>query len=153
VSAFSTALLPNAAGSLSCSPGGVSDAHVSGLLAAGASETFVLTFTAPDTGSYTMRAFVDRDCQETEFNETNNQSTLSYTVQGRGSDLIVQSLVSNKGSYSPFESGSATVTITYATTRGAVSAFSTALHPNAAGSLSCSPGGASDVHVTNALAA
>lgn len=55
--------------------------RTTGTLAAGATATYTFTgLTAGAPGTKTLRAAIDTYCQTTEYDETNNQSTLSYTV-------------------------------------------------------------------------
>jgi subtilase family serine protease len=109
----STAILyANAAGSVSCGTAGDSTKTI-GVLAAGASVTTTIGFTASASGgTFTLRVFTDGNCVVPELNEANNQVTLSYAVIAVGPpDLVLQSLVLNKGAYAPGEIGTATVTI------------------------------------------
>lgn len=61
--------------------GAIGDGYVSiGTLAAGASVTNTINFTAPSSGAaWTFRAFIDSGCATTESNDSNNQTTLSYS--------------------------------------------------------------------------
>ncbi|BBL73025.1 CARDB domain-containing protein [Methylomagnum ishizawai] len=52
-----------------------------GSLAAGASKTVKLSLIAGTAGAKTFRAFANSWCETGEANETNNQTTQTYTVQ------------------------------------------------------------------------
>jgi subtilase family serine protease len=55
--------------------------RVVGTLAAGATASFSVSgLSAGAAGTKTLRAFVDSFCQQTEYDETNNQGTAAYTV-------------------------------------------------------------------------
>jgi outer membrane protein assembly factor BamB len=64
-----------------------------GTLAAGAGKRYVITgLKAGDAGPKVFRAFADATAMTTEMNESNNQTTLDYTVVTKP-DLIVASIV------------------------------------------------------------
>ncbi|CAK0770298.1 hypothetical protein CCP3SC1AL1_40032 [Gammaproteobacteria bacterium] len=70
----------NAASSRSCAAEGNVWANI-GNVAAGASKTLQVTLPASTVaGSKLLRAFADSWCETSESSETNNQSTVSYTV-------------------------------------------------------------------------
>ena len=72
----------NQAASVACAATGTQGQTV-GTLAAGASAALEFTsLPAGAAGTSTFRAFVDSACATVESNEANNQSTLSYTVEG-----------------------------------------------------------------------
>jgi subtilase family serine protease len=107
-------------------------------LSGGTSVSFPVTFvTSLTNGAFTMRAFADNTCSLTEISEANNQATSSYSVVVSPADLVVQSLVLNKATYTAGEAGSATMTVanTGGTSTGVV--FSVKLFRDAALTVGC----------------
>ena len=85
-----------------------------GTLAAGTSKTYMLSLTAPGAaGTYTFRSFADSYCQTAESNETNNQTTLSYTVvtSPPPPDFLVTAISLSPSSPQPGQAVTATVTV------------------------------------------
>ena len=103
----------NQPSSQSCGANGDTWANV-GVLTAGQSKTFTFGMAAPaSSGSYTFRAFVDSACQTTESNDSNNQSTLAYTVSQAGQlpDFLVTAISLSPSSPQPGQAVTAYVTV------------------------------------------
>lgn len=114
-------------------------------LAAGATASFVMNFTTPNTpGTYTLRVFVDAMCEITENSEANNQSTVNYNLPV---DLAVTSVVLNKSTFNGGESGTATVVITNVGSSSTGGQFTVALYPNAPNTIGCGVAGSASVNI------
>jgi M6 family metalloprotease-like protein len=82
-----------------------------GTLAAGEIKSYTITgLLAGSPGTATFRAFIDSTCIASESNESNNQYTLSYNVQGFP-DFVVTGATLNPASPAPYSTFSATVTV------------------------------------------
>ena len=84
-----------------------------GSLELGQSKTFPFNnLNAGAAGTKTFRAFVDSACQTTESSESNNQSSLGFTVSAAGQpDLVVAEITLNPGSPTANGNFSAEVTV------------------------------------------
>jgi len=85
-----------------------------GVLTASQSKTFTFSMAAPaSAGNYTFRAFVDSACLTAESNDSNNQSTLAYTVSQAGQlpDFRVTAISLSPSSPQPGQAVTAYVTV------------------------------------------
>jgi M6 family metalloprotease-like protein len=100
----------NQAAAQSCGADG--NAWVSaGTFAVGETKSFTITgLQAGSPGTMTFRAFIDSACSFSEYNESNNQYTLSYNVQAFP-DFVVTGVTLSPASPAPYSTFSATVTV------------------------------------------
>jgi subtilase family serine protease len=81
-------------------------------LAAGGTQSVAVTFVVPSTaGTHTARAFADYACVIAESIETNNQSTVSYSVVNAQPDLNVTTVTVSPTSAEPGTAASVTVIV------------------------------------------